>query len=434
MIDNNNSKALDSMFESDPFADVTVDSLAGIPAEQEEDLVEDEIVNDESPVEEINEEVEEDVDNEESENEEEASPGEESEKKVQGIAEVRKAYERASAREKQLTDEVTSVNSVFEDLGADAKTIADVVKDYGGIEQLKVGTQIYKLVTDNAGDTEALLRQAKDIIPETVENLVLYVASEVEKDFASEYQQRLFGRNLTAEEIVNVRDFLDFGTVSHSDIPKEMLEDDFGAPLPEKTQAAVKALWERNKSADRRLADLTHRIDQKVNSIESNTVTRMRDEYMGNSFKAMLEVGKTLGLDRAPSNQEEKAQMSLDAAALETLTFKFFSMNPAADRALSQALETLGKNDATSKAKHADATRQVTKFAKIAAEKAATYLAPQTRVKADKISTESEQRGAKEAIKTSTKATPASGRKEQLADDWSDLTVDTLKLNKRGRR
>lgn len=416
----------DPIFDGDIFSDVTIEPQV---SSEEEEVIDE-------PVLENEEVVDEPVETEEEDNEEVADESlveeEKPVEKVEGIAEVRKAYERTKVREQDLDTQLTAVNQVFEEIGADAKTVAEVIKDYGGIEQLKVGTQIYKLVTDNAGDTESLLRQAKDIIPDTVENLVLYIADEIQKDFAVEYQQKIFGRILTEAEVSDVRDFVDFGTAQKSTVPASMLEDEFGAPLPEKTQQAIKAMWERNSGNDRKIADLTSRIDKKVENIESGAQIRLRDDFMAKAFAPMIEVGQKLGLDKAVQG-DERIQAQKDALALEALTYKFFSSNPAADRALKAAMDTLGKTDAASKAKHLDATRNVTKYARVAADTAAQYLAPKTQTKEEKISKGIEQTGAKDRVKAGATVTKGGKQTERDAGDWSDLTVESV-TRKIGRK
>lgn len=408
------------------FDDITVANALGVP---DETPTAPENPQPEQPVEpegatEVADEVEETQEPEETE---EATPTEEP--KVEGLKEVRAAYDRVAAREKTLVDELKTVNTVFEELGADAQTVADVVKEYGGIEQLKIGTQIYKLVTGGNSDMEQVLRQANEIIPETTEALVLYIAETVEKDLLDSYQERVFGKKLNDEQIAAVRDFVDFGATSQSKIPEELLKDEFGDWLPEKTRASVTAMWERNQASERKFAELSRKVDTQLNDMGNNQATQARDQYMAQAFNSVVDIANKLNI----GNQEDQSQVQADYSVLETLTFKFFSMNPAADKALQQAIDTLGKPDAASKAKHIDATRQVTKYAKLAAERAATYLTPRAAKAAKAAESSALPRG--EIVKSGVKPT-GSKQSPRPADDWSDLTVNTLKLsgNRRGRR
>ena len=438
MTDHNSTDA--GILPESLFDDVTIDTVLTPAVEDSPDLPEEKAPATEEVVDDTEEETpetEEEVDDDSAEEEEEKDEEKKApvEEKKDGLKEVREARDRAVKREEELKVQLTEIETQFKELGAETpKEVLDLVQSFGGIEQARVGAELYKVITDTTSDFNDVLKRAHDLVPDTIQSLVLNIATEVEKDLMAEYKTKIFGRELSPAEMQAVRDFVDFGSTKASDVPEHLLEDEFGNPLPEKTKAAVEAMWRRSRGAEAKINELSNKLDSKLNSFEDKTSNTRRDEYMAKAFGSVADVVTSLGIDKMVDTPEDRSAAGEAITALETLALRFFSQNPSADRALQTALDTLGKPDAASKAKHLDATRQVTKYAKIAVDQASRFVAPVIGQRVERKSSDAEQAGAK-VVKTgsggATKPQKASAAK---SDDWDDITLDTVVVTPSRRR
>lgn len=251
------------------------------------------------------------------------------------------------------------------------EAVAQVLKEFGGVEQAKTAKQIWDLLNDESRPLPELIEQAYKIAPTAIENIVAYIADEAQKEFKTKFYEQTFGRTLSQEEIEKVRDYLAYGENEN-----EKFVDEFGNPLPESIVGPLKMERQRNRELMQQLKQLEAKVNERIQSIETPLRQEELNKFTREILNPMIERADSLGLLKPqPGETSELRTQRIELAdLLESFTMRFLQQDAEAQKMISQVEKKIGDKSPAAQAYIKDASVRLQKRVARAADKAATYV------------------------------------------------------------
>jgi len=368
----------------------------------------------------------------EDEEQTETKPEGDGKKKREGAAEARAWGEKWKQSHDALEAKLKEAEPVL-------KLIDD---EFGGEANLKFAGEIYKAISDEENfDAEDAWEFLSDNVPGVAEKLVQHIAKNIVDRADKTAIKRTFGRDLSAQEISTITDFLAAGKPATSeefskffkgdDIPESLKFDIDGNEIPTATIDYMRRQQQLLNQTKEQLQKLEGRMDSADTQQQESVAAEAVAAYIGENFGAISDKITELGLDKALENETADVKEFREevASAVEGLALWLIGKDKNFQAMYNKALSSVAKGaitkgkDRIAKANAEDFSRRIQAKVKSHAARAAKLLSPV-------IDAFSAQRGtqvdkATKGAKTVPKDSPGSGKpKAPVADKKALYEVD----------